>query len=162
YLKHPTDFSGMSRNEVLKASPRMYDSKFLDSGSRVHPAVPPILFVPTILVLLVYGFVEHAGVASIGWFLGGYLFWTLTEYWLHRILFHFEPDNKLGARLHWFMHGVHHDHPNDPMRLVMAPSVSVPLAVVFITAFYAVIGTPGYLPFSAGFVAGYLFYDMLH
>lgn len=162
YLRHPTDFTGMRRNEVLKASPRMYDSKLLDSGSRVHPAVPPILFVPTILVLLVYGFVKHAGVASIGWVLGGYLFWTLTEYWLHRILFHFEPDNRFGARLHWMMHGVHHDHPNDPMRLVMAPSVSVPLAVVFITAFYVVIGTPGFLPFSAGFVAGYLFYDMLH
>jgi sterol desaturase/sphingolipid hydroxylase (fatty acid hydroxylase superfamily) len=25
-----------------------------------------------------------------------------------------------------------------------------------------VIGTPGFLPFGAGFLAGYLFYDMLH
>ena len=53
-------------------------------------------------------------------------FWTLTEYWLHRFVFHFEPEKGIGARLHWIIHGVHHDHPNDPLRLVMPPSVSVP------------------------------------
>ena len=43
--------------------------------------------------------------------LGGWLFWTLTEYWLHRLVFHFEPESGPGARLHWIIHGVHHDHP---------------------------------------------------
>ena len=96
------------------------------------------------------------------WLLGGYVFWTLTEYWLHRIVFHFEPEKGIGARLHWIIHGVHHDHPNDPMRLVMPPSVSVPLSSLFVLGFYAVLGSPAFLPFSAGFLAGYLFYDMLH
>ena len=31
------------------------------------------------------------------------------------------PSSGLGARLHWMIHGVHHDHPNDPLRLVMPP-----------------------------------------
>ena len=48
------------------------------------------------------------------------------------------------------------------MRLVMPPSVSVPLAALFVLGFYAVLGIPGFLPFGAGFLAGYLFYDMLH
>ena len=56
--------------------------------------------------------------------LGGYAFWTLTEYWLHRVVFHFEPERGIGARLHWMIHGVHHDHPNDPLRLVMPPSAA--------------------------------------
>ena len=30
--------------------------------------------------------------------LGGYAFWTLTEYWLHRIVFHFEPERTGSAR----------------------------------------------------------------
>ena len=68
----------------------------------------------------------------------------------------------IGARLHWIIHGVHHDHPNDPMRLVMPPSVSVPLAALFVWGFYAVLGSPAFLPFGAGFLAGYLLYDMLH
>jgi sterol desaturase/sphingolipid hydroxylase (fatty acid hydroxylase superfamily) len=162
YLKHATDLSGLRRSDVLKASPRMFDSKLLDSVSRVHPAVPPILFGPTIVFLLVWGFVKGAGAVSVALVLGGYLFWTLTEYWLHRIVFHFEPENPIGARLHWIIHGVHHDHPNDPMRLVMPPSVSVPLAALFLFGFYAVMGSPDFLPFSSGFLAGYLLYDMLH
>jgi dihydroceramide fatty acyl 2-hydroxylase len=150
------------RSEVLKASPRMFDSDLLDKLSRVHPSVPPILFVPVITFMLIEGFIRHAAWATPLWLLGGYLFWTLTEYWLHRIVFHFEPEKGIGARLHWIIHGVHHDHPNDPMRLVMPPSVSIPLSALFIWGFYAVLGSPGFLPFGAGFLAGYLFYDMLH
>ena len=70
---------------------------------------------------------------------GGYFFWTLTEYWMHRLVFHFEPEEGIGARLHWIIHGVHHDHPNDPLRLVMPPSVSVPLALIFFGLFVAVL-----------------------
>jgi sterol desaturase/sphingolipid hydroxylase (fatty acid hydroxylase superfamily) len=100
--------------------------------------------------------------ALIGLFAGGYAFWTLSEYWIHRVIFHFEPEEGLGARLHWIIHGVHHDHPNDPLRLVMPPSVSVPLSSLFCLGFYAVLGDPWWYAFGAGFLAGYLFYDMMH
>jgi dihydroceramide fatty acyl 2-hydroxylase len=156
------ELQGLSRSEVLRASPRMFESELLDKFSRVHPAVPPIIFGPTIVFLLVEGFIHRVGWAAPAWMLGGYLFWTLTEYWLHRIVFHFEPEKGVGARLHWIIHGVHHDHPNDPMRLVMPPSLSVPLAALFLWAFYAVLGSPAFLPFGAAFLGGYLFYDMLH
>src|ERR1700727_2712459 len=91
------DLEGLSRSDVLRASPRMFDSDLLDRLSRVHPAVPPRLFVPVITVLLGEGFVHGAGALTIAWILGGYLFWTLTEYWLHRIVFHFEPEHGIGA-----------------------------------------------------------------
>jgi dihydroceramide fatty acyl 2-hydroxylase len=156
------ELEGLSKSEVLRASPRMFENDLLDKLSRIHPAVVPILYVPTIVALLVLGLIDGAGALIVAWLAGGYLFWTLTEYWLHRIVFHFEPDHGIGARVHWIIHGVHHDHPNDPMRLVMPPSVSIPLAAIFLYAFYAVIGSPGFLPFGAGFLSGYLFYDMLH
>jgi dihydroceramide fatty acyl 2-hydroxylase len=160
--RRPDDHEGLSRSEVLRASPRMFESDLLDKVSRVHPAVPPIIFGPTIMALLVLGVVHGSGWVTPAWLLGGYVFWTLTEYWLHRIVFHFEPEKGIGARLHWIIHGVHHDHPNDPMRLVMPPSLSLPLAALFLWAFYAVLGVPAFLPFGAGFLSGYLFYDMLH
>jgi sterol desaturase/sphingolipid hydroxylase (fatty acid hydroxylase superfamily) len=156
------ELAGMKRSEVLRASPRMFDSNLLDKLSRVHWTVPPLIFIPAIVILLV----DCLGRASVGaallYVLGGYVFWTLTEYWLHRIVFHFEPEQGIGARLHWIIHGVHHDHPNDPLRLVMPPSVSVPLATLFVLGFSAVLGSPAYLGFGAGFLAGYLGYDMLH
>jgi sterol desaturase/sphingolipid hydroxylase (fatty acid hydroxylase superfamily) len=160
---HQDELEGLSRSEVLRASPRMFESSLLDKLSRVHWSVPPILFVPAIVILLVEGIVRGSGwVMTPLEIAGGYLFWTLTEYWLHRIVFHFEPEKGIGARLHWIIHGVHHDHPNDPLRLVMPPSVSVPLAILFIWGFYAVLGSPAFLPFAAGFLSGYLAYDMLH
>ncbi|MDQ6806658.1 MAG: sterol desaturase family protein [Actinomycetota bacterium] len=161
-IKPSDDLASASRAEKLRASPRMFDSDRLDKLSRVHPSVPPILFVPTISFLLIEGFVHGVRWAAPAWIVGGYVFWTLTEYWLHRVVFHFEPEKGIGAKLHWIIHGVHHDHPNDPLRLVMPPSVSVPLAALFLWAFYAVLGSPAFLPFAAGFLAGYLAYDMLH
>src|SRR5947208_8722624 len=156
------ELEGLSRSEVLRASPRMFDSNLLDKLSRVHPIVPPLLFGAASVALLVEGFVGGSGWPTIGWIAGGYLFWTLTEYWLHRLVFHFEPERGIGARLHWIIHGVHHDHPNDPLRLVMPPSVSVPLATLFYLGFAAVLGTPSAYLFAAGFLGGYLNYDMTH
>ena len=152
---------GMTRTELLKASPPMFESRLLDACSRVHPAVPVILFLPAIVALLVIG-LGRAGAQGFAFAAGGYLFWTLTEYWMHRVVFHFEPEDGIGAKLHWIIHGVHHDHPNDPMRLVMPPSVSVPLAALFLLLFWVVLGSWAAPAFGAGFLAGYLIYDMTH
>src|SRR5438309_7598969 len=157
-----TDSSAPSRADVLRASPPMFDSRLLDALSRVHPLVPILIFGPAIVGLMAWGLSRLSVLAAVALAVGGYALWTLFEYWLHRIVFHFEPEEGLGARMHWIIHGVHHDHPNDPLRLVMPPAVSVPLSTLFVLGFYAVLGAPGYLPFGAGFLVGYLAYDMLH
>jgi dihydroceramide fatty acyl 2-hydroxylase len=154
---------GLSRAEVLRASPPMFESRWLDRLSRVHHLVPVAIFVPAIGALIALG--ATGGIpapAIVAWFGGGWLVWTLTEYWMHRLIFHFEPERGVGARLHWIIHGVHHDHPNDPLRLVMPPSVSVPLAALFFGLFALAVGVPHAYPFTAGFLGGYLVYDMLH
>jgi dihydroceramide fatty acyl 2-hydroxylase len=140
----------------------MFESDFLDRLSRIHPVVPPILFGPAIAVLFALGQEGTPPLEVVAWIAGGWLFWTLTEYWMHRLVFHFEPEEGLGARLHWIIHGVHHDHPNDPMRLVMPPSVSIPLASGFVALFVLVLGQPAGWLFGAGFLSGYLLYDMTH
>jgi sterol desaturase/sphingolipid hydroxylase (fatty acid hydroxylase superfamily) len=156
------DLVGMPRSEVLKASPRMFESELLDRLSRVHWSVPLFIFGPAIVAVVALALSEMPAWQVPLYALGGYVFWTLTEYWLHRVVFHFEPEEGIGARLHWIIHGVHHDHPNDPLRLVMPPSVSVPLAALFFGLFVLVLDTPGAYAASAGFWAGYLAYDMLH
>jgi len=140
----------------------MFENRLLDRFTRVHPVVPVLLFVPVIAVLFITGAGRVGALEAIGLAVAGYVFWTLTEYWLHRVVFHFEPDNGVGRRLHWMMHGVHHDHPNDPLRLVMPPSASVPLAMLFLCLFWLVLGYDAALAFGGGFLAGYLAYDMLH
>jgi dihydroceramide fatty acyl 2-hydroxylase len=151
------------RTEKLSASPPLFKSEFLNFFSRVHPAVPAVIFVPVVIAMEWLGAARGYGAGHLLLLsLAGIGIWTLTEYWLHRLVFHFEPEKGIGARLHWIIHGVHHDHPNDPLRLVMPPSVSVPLSSLFVFGFYAVLGSPAFLPFGAGFLIGYLGYDMLH
>ncbi len=150
------------RAELLRASPRLFDNPLLDKLSRVHPVVPVVVFAPVIVALGVLAVQRTGTLPSVGWILGGLVFWSLTEYWLHRLVFHFEPDHPLGQRLHFIIHGVHHDHPNDRMRLVMPPSVSVPLSALFLLVFRVALGPVAWLAFGAGFLLGYLAYDMTH
>src|ERR1700750_560798 len=132
-----------SRTKKLADSPPLFQHGFIHFFSRVHPAIPAIIFIPVIVA------VEWIG-ATKGWeawqmvaiSLGGLAFWTLTEYWLHRLIFHWEPDNAFGRRMHFIIHGVHHDHPNDKMRLVMPPSVSIPLAALFFLGFLLLLRHP--------------------
>jgi dihydroceramide fatty acyl 2-hydroxylase len=152
----------MDRSEFLKASPPMFKSGLLDRFTRVHHLVPVVIFGPAIGILFALG-VERLGLPrSFGLALGGYALWTLAEYWIHRVIFHFEPEEGFGARLHWMVHGVHHDHPNDPLRLVMPPAASIPLALVFYVLFVVVLGAGRATAFGAGFLAGYLIYDEIH
>ncbi len=150
------------RTEKLSASPPLFKSEFLNFFSRVHPATPAVIFIPVVVA------VEWLG-ASRGysaWQLAllsvaGVGIWTLTEYWLHRLVFHWEPDNAFGRRMHFVIHGIHHDHPNDKMRLVMPPSVAIPLAALFFLAFRLIFGDAGF-PIFGGFILGYLAYDYTH
>jgi len=151
------------RTARLSASPPLFENSFLDFFSRVHPSIPAIIFVPVVAVTFWLGLDDGYNVLqAIGLFAAGLLIWTLTEYWLHRLVFHWEPDHPLGSRLHFIMHGVHHDHPNDRLRLVMPPAVSIPLALLFLGLFVLVFGDPAAYPAFSGFIAGYLAYDYTH
>jgi len=153
---------GVRRSETLRASPPIFQHRSLDRLTRVHPLVPVLIFVPTIVVLLVLAFEDQSAGAVVAEVAGGYALWTLAEYWGHRAVFHFEPEGRIGARVHWMIHGVHHDHPNDPRRLVLPPAFSVPLAAGFLGLFVLVFGTPIAWGVCAGFFVGYLLYDMVH
>jgi sterol desaturase/sphingolipid hydroxylase (fatty acid hydroxylase superfamily) len=152
-----------NRSEKLAASPPLFESDFLNFFSRVHPVMPAAIFGPVIVAMEWLG--ADRGLAAwklVVLSLAGAAIWTLTEYWLHRLVFHWEPDNGFGRRMHFIIHGIHHDHPNDKLRLVMPPAVSVPLAALFFAAFSFAFGTPEAYPIFGGFIAGYLAYDYTH
>lgn len=145
-------------------SVRMFKSNLIEMFSKVHFSVPLIIYIPVILYFFYYSVFENnvSILFSILLFILGVLGWSLTEYILHRFVFHFHPTSEFGKRIHWIFHGVHHDYPQDKFRLVMPPSISIPLAFFFWYLFIFSIGeqlTPAYF---SGFVAGYLVYDTLH
>jgi dihydroceramide fatty acyl 2-hydroxylase len=151
------------RTEQLSASPQLFKSEFLNFFSRVHPVMPAVIFGPVVVAMEWIGASRGATAWELALLsLGGIGIWTLAEYWLHRLVFHWEPDNSFGRRLHFIIHGIHHDHPNDKLRLVMPPSVAIPLAALFFLAFWLIFGSPAAFPIFGGFMFGYLLYDYTH
>lgn len=156
----------MAKNFVSNSreSSRMFKSNFLESLSKVHFSIPLFIFIPVI------GYFSwkalFPGKISLilfsAYFLSGIFIWTFTEYVMHRFVFHFTPKGKWMERIHFIFHGVHHDFPNDANRLVMPPSVSIPLAAGFYFLFTLFFREFVVAAFFAGFMSGYLFYDMTH
>lgn len=144
-------------------SVRMFKSDLMESLSNVHPSTPLVLYLPVVAYMLYAAFWQNrlSILAIAGLFVVGVVIWTLLEYIIHRWVFHYEPKSGLGKRFHFIVHGVHHDYPNDARRLVMPPSVSLPLAVVFWLIFAVIFGR--FAPaVSGGFVFGYICYDSMH
>ncbi len=142
----------------------MFKSPVLDKMSRIHWSVPLYIFVPVVLFFLYRSiFTLHINaLAIILLFLSGVFVWSLTEYIMHRYVFHTQLPGKLGRRIHFVIHGVHHDYPNDTHRLVMVPSLSIPLGFFFYFLFWVLLGPIYEAPLFAGLVTGYLIYDMTH
>jgi len=143
---------------------RMFESDFMEAFSRVHYTVPLFIYIPVILVMLYLSVAVYSIsiLNIIVLIIGGLAAWSLAEYLLHRFVFHFKAKSEFGKKIHFIFHGVHHDYPSDSKRLVMPPSVSIPLAIVFYFIFRLIFGPVLMFPFFAGFIAGYLFYDISH
>lgn len=155
----------MKKNFVSNSteSVRMFKSDFLEALSKVHYFVPLIVYVPVIGFCIYKSFASGVDVATFfGMLVLGLFVWTFTEYILHRFVFHFYPKSKIGQRIHFIFHGVHHDYPSDALRLVMPPSASIPLALAFFFLFKAILPVNDVYAFFPGFIAGYLVYDISH
>ena len=152
---------GMSKAELLMASPRLFANPLLDKLSRV-PWWFPLFYLPVAAWLLWRGAAAMPAPGALALFALGYVIWTLCEYVFHRWLFHTEFPGSFGARIHFLLHGVHHVHPSDPLRLVMPPLMSVPLMTLAWVVIGALFGAPWSFPVTAGFLCGYVLYDEIH
>ncbi|MBK8549792.1 MAG: sterol desaturase family protein [Ignavibacteria bacterium] len=146
-----------NKNETI----RLFKNPVLEYFSHIHPVTPIIVFVPVLTILYYLGFKEVGILNSIVCFITGILLWSLTEYVIHRWAFHYHPKSETGKRVHFLVHGIHHDYPRDATRLVMPLLVSIPLAVVFYFLFQALFGVY-YMNIFSGFIFGYVSYDSIH
>ena len=145
-------------------SVRMFKSDLLEGLSKVHFTVPLYIFVP-VIGFCIYKYVQSplGALLFVELFISGLFVWTLVEYIMHRFVFHYEPADKPWAqRMHFVFHGVHHDYPSDAKRLVLPPSMSIPLATGFYFLFNAILPTNYVWGFFPAFILGYLFYDISH
>jgi dihydroceramide fatty acyl 2-hydroxylase len=143
---------------------QMFETPLIERFSRIHPASPFLFWLP-VLGYAGYRALGQNGVGVptfAGLFLLGVLLWTLTEYVLHRYVFHYVGPRPWQRRMFFVLHGVHHDFPQDTDRLVMPLGASIPLGVAFYLAFRLLVGPVLADPLFVGLGIGYLVYDGTH
>jgi len=146
-----------NKNETV----RLFKNPVLEYFSHIHPATPIVVYVPVICVLAYRSLQQISVATTIAFIFAGLLLWTLTEYMIHRWAFHYHPTSAIGKKIHFLVHGVHHDYPRDATRLVMPLLVSIPLATAFYFLFKLMFLGFHFAVF-AGFMAGYIAYDSIH
>ena len=141
---------------------RLFDNEVLESLSRVHPVIPFLFWTPIIAWLFWRSFALH-NLGLLGALAAtGLLVWSLTEYTIHRFVFHLAPGSPRQRRVQFVVHGIHHEHPFDPMRLLIPPIPGALVASILYGLFRVVLGPACVDAFFAAFLAGYLVYDYTH
>lgn len=143
---------------------RIFKSPFLEALTHVHPSIPLILWTPVMGYFLYLSFTvnglrgsEFALVALISLFV-----WSLVEYALHRFVFHMPVRGPMSNAFVYLFHGLHHDDPDDPTRLVMPPVPAVLMMGLLYFLFGLLIPERYFFAFLAFFLSGYLCYDYIH
>jgi len=143
-LGQRADAERRPRGVAVKMSKIGYFSEFL-------------LFPPLVLVATVLAFRDPGRPPLVTWmmvFCAGLVGWTLIEYLLHRLLFHHAP---ILARIH----ERHHNSPEDLIGTPAWASAAIALIAVAIPA-VAMVGFDLGTAATAGLVAGYLWYVLIH
>jgi sterol desaturase/sphingolipid hydroxylase (fatty acid hydroxylase superfamily) len=148
---------------IQNESPRMFKNNILDYFSRASWYVPVVFWIPILIVLSVYSIklYDVSFIECVFTILASLVFWSFAEYILHRYVFHFMHDSDIGRRMHFMIHGVHHDYPNDAKRLVFPPLAALPISSIFYFLFYLCLGKY-HIVFFIGFILGYLVHDLTH
>ena len=147
---------------------RIFDNPFLESLSKTNPTQNIIVYGLSISLLIAYAFIKVniSLLEMIILFTFGMMIWTLSEYLLHRFLFHWVNHSKMVQRFHFVMHGSHHQYPKDKSRLLMPPVPGLIMASVLFLFFYAIfmIVNMSWLTYGVfpGFFTGYLMYSFVH
>lgn len=143
---------------------RIFQNNFLEFFTRVHWTVPLFLFIP-VIVYCFFRSLQHPPATVVNYFKSlsaGFFIWTLFEYLFHRFVFHFHPKNPTVKKFWYLLHEVHHEYPNDRLRLVLPPAESILFAVLAYFVISSLLPLRVFYPFVMGFTAGYLIYDMVH
>lgn len=146
-----------------KGQAKIFQNQYLEYLTKTHPLVIWGMYTPALLLLPYFSYsrLEMPGLNILLIFLTGMLAWTLTEYFLHRFVFHHHPETEGGRRLNYVLHGNHHEYPRDRERLFMPAAPSLIMASAFFALFYFIMGRHAF-PFFPGFMLGYLLYGSIH
>lgn len=149
---------------MKKTENRMFDNPFLELLSKSGPKMMITFHLIVVTCTIYIGNQLHSEATTLqifSFFILGYFSWTITEYLMHRYVFHWESENKFLKAFHYAMHGYHHEVPHDYNRLFMPPVPAFLFLCAFFGLFYIFLGKYTWF-FLPGFELGYLTYSIIH
>jgi len=148
---------------VSKEGPRFFENEFLEFLTRTVWWVVPIIWLPVVCWSVSISMRMGHELPEVALLIAtGILIWTLVEYTLHRFLFHIETKSYWANTAHYLLHGCHHKHPMDGLRLVFPPAGAAILCVPFYN-FVRLLSTTTTAPaIFGGGLLGYVMYDCTH
>jgi sterol desaturase/sphingolipid hydroxylase (fatty acid hydroxylase superfamily) len=145
-------------------SSRLFQNSFLEALTHVHPITPLLMWSPVVAYFIYQSVVlQKLDISTMFlWAAVALLVWTLTEYILHRFVFHYDAKSETGKWIIHLFHGIHHDEPDDATRLVMPPLPAALIMAALYFLFSLVVPALYLNIFMAFFIIGYLAYDYIH
>ena len=93
----------------------------------------------------------------------GVLVWSLLEYGLHRVVFHWNPKSPTVRKVVRQFHLLHHAEPQRKDQILVRARFSIPMSLAILASLYAIteseIQTVGLM---AGIWTGFLYYEWVH
>jgi 4-hydroxysphinganine ceramide fatty acyl 2-hydroxylase len=162
YINEPKHLVNPARDVI------MFDNWFLENGSKTPWWCIPFAYLP-----VEYYFISQFSESlffNLAVILAGILFWSFSEYMLHRFFFHGEdywmrhvPKSGFLYAFHYTIHGIHHCFPMDKYRLVFPPVPGhITLYIFFYIPSMSLMPPEIAYPFLIGNLIGYQMYDFLH
>lgn len=145
-------------------APRFFGSDLLESISKTSWWYVPIIWGSVCAACLLHICCRHTQsmCATSLTLISGVLLWQLTEYSIHRFLFHIRPESYWGITLHFTFHGCHHKWPLDSMRLVFPPVPAAPIILGVFILMHRLWPKETAMSLSTGMLLGYIAYDCTH
>ena len=148
-------------SSISRARIKLFRSPALERLTIMSAPVFVAMWAVLLPVIAAVGLATAASVWAPALIVAGLVTWTATEYVLHRYLFHFETESRFIQRVVFTIHGNHHADPNDPLRNLMPPIISIPVGGAIWAVSLWVFGPIGTW-FLFGFMVGYVCYDLVH
>lgn len=142
---------------------RIFKNPLLESFTKSNPHITIAFYTAMISFFLFLNreFTTNKMNVTLIIFLSGLFTWTFMEYILHRFVFHIDDYFPKLKRLHYMLHGVHHDHPRDRERLFMPPVPGTIISGILLGFWFLLLGKNAFA-FMSGITAGYLMYSYIH
>jgi len=143
----------------------LFDSWYLEMFTKTPWYAIPLFWGPVILFMIYKGLQYTTWYINVIALILGVITWTLTEYGIHKYIFHSEdslPDNGNYLLAHFLLHGIHHAFPMDRYRLVFPILPGTIVAGFILTVAFAILPIWVVYGFFGGFLIGYACYDTFH